>query len=172
MLIQRANKQFNVPVSVLCRRLSIPRASFYRTGRKEDSELLEAIKSIASKHTAWGYRLIWAELQKQGIRVNHKKVYRIYSFLNLQKPPVVSAERSIPSPHSPLRLQRQSFQGMYGQETSCMTKSPLGRDTGYSMCWMYSPEEALTFRGVMTFRGVRSCLLLFLNGRISRWQDH
>jgi len=46
MLIQRAKEQFNVPVSVLCRRFDMPRASFYRTGRKEDSDLLEVIKSV------------------------------------------------------------------------------------------------------------------------------
>ncbi len=110
MLIQRANKQFNVPVAVLCRRFDIPRASFYRTGRKEDSELLEAIKSIASKHTAWGYRLIWAELQNQDIRVNHKKVYRIYRFLNLQKPPVVSGKKHS-KPTQPFEATEAEFPG-------------------------------------------------------------
>jgi len=110
MLIKEANSQFNVPVSVLCRRFDIPRASFYRNGRKEDSELLETIKSIASKHTAWGYRMIWAELKKQDIRVNHKKVYRIYRFLSLQKSPVVSG-RKHSRPTQPFEATKAAFPG-------------------------------------------------------------
>lgn len=110
MLIQRAKEQFNVPVSVLCRRFDMPRASFYRTGRKEDSDLLEVIKSVASKHTAWGYRLIWAELQKKGIRVNHKRVYRIYRLLNLQKPPVTSG-RKHSKPTQPFEATEAEFPG-------------------------------------------------------------
>jgi len=86
MLIHQLHTQHNVPVTVLCRRFSTSQGhTFYRTGRKDDSELLEAIKDIASKHSAWGYRLIWAELRKQGIRVNHKKVYRVYCCINLQE---------------------------------------------------------------------------------------
>ena len=110
MLIKEANTQFNVPVSVLCRRFNLPRASFYRTGRKDDSELLEAIKDIASKHSAWGYRLIWAELQKQGIRVNHKKVYRVYCCINLQKPAVVSG-RKHSRPTQPFKATEAEFPG-------------------------------------------------------------
>jgi putative transposase len=93
MLIHQLHSLYNLPVTVLCRRFNLPRASFYRTDRKDDSELLKTIKDIASKHTAWGYRLIWAELRKQGIRVNHKKVYRIYCSINLQRPSVVSGKK-------------------------------------------------------------------------------
>jgi len=93
MLIGQIHKQFNIPVTVLCNRFDIPRASFYRTSRKDDTELIEAIKDIAAKHTAWGYRLVWAELRKHGIRVNHKKVYRVYRLLNLQKPQVASGKK-------------------------------------------------------------------------------
>jgi len=93
VLIHQLHTQFNIPITVLCRRFNIPRASFYRTDRRDDPELLETIKDIASKHTAWGYRLIWAELRKQGIIVNHKKVYRVYCLLNLQKSQVVSRKK-------------------------------------------------------------------------------
>ena len=58
MVIEELHKHFNVPVTVLCRRFNIPRTSFYRKITKDDSELLEAIKDIAFKHSAWGYRLI------------------------------------------------------------------------------------------------------------------
>jgi len=93
MLIGEIHNRFDVPVALLCRRFQLPRASFYRKNTKDDSQLLEVIKNIAFKHTAWGYRLIWAEIRKQDIIVNHKKVYRIYCLLNLQKPPMVSGKK-------------------------------------------------------------------------------
>jgi len=37
--------------------------------------------------------MIWAELRAQGIKVNHKKVYRLYCCAGLQKPPVVSGRK-------------------------------------------------------------------------------
>lgn len=93
MVVAQIHKQFHVPVSVLCGRFNLPRASFYRQSTKDDRELAEKIKAIAFRHPAWGYRMIMAELHKQGIRVNHKRVYRIYCGANLQKPPLVSRKK-------------------------------------------------------------------------------
>ncbi|RMG71553.1 MAG: transposase, partial [Nitrospirae bacterium] len=86
MLIKEIHKNFGVSISVLCRRFSLPRATFYRQSKKDDSELRQIIQKIAEDKPAWGYRMIWAELRKQGIKVNHKRVYRVYSALELQKP--------------------------------------------------------------------------------------
>jgi len=110
MLIQQLNTQFNVPVAVLCRRFSIPRASFYHKTTRDDSELLDAIKKIASDHSAWGYRLIWAELRGQGIKVNHKKVYRLYCSVNLQKPAIVSGKKHS-KPTQPFEATEAAFPG-------------------------------------------------------------
>lgn len=100
MLFAQIHKQFHVPVATLCRRFNLPRASFYRQSTKDDKKLTEKIKAIAFHHLgiesyrpAWGYRMIRAELSKKGIRVNQKKVYRIYFAANLQKPPLVSKKK-------------------------------------------------------------------------------
>lgn len=93
MFIRQTNKQFNVTVSALCRRFNMPRASIYRNTTRDNKELSEKIKAIAFQHPAWGYRMIMAELHKQGIRVNHKKVYRIYCCANLKKPPLASRKK-------------------------------------------------------------------------------
>jgi len=100
MIMEQIRKQFPIPIAVLCRRLELPRAFFYRRSTKDDSELAEKIKAIAFEHPAWGYRMIMAELHKlgiesfrQGSRVNHKKIYRIYCRANLQKPPLVSKKK-------------------------------------------------------------------------------
>ncbi len=93
MLVREINKQFKVPLKVLCKRFGIARASVYRNGKDKDTELKERIIAIASRYTAWGYRMILAELKKQGFRINHKKLYRLYRSLRLQKPPVISRKR-------------------------------------------------------------------------------
>lgn len=89
MIISQLHEQFNIPVTLLCRRFNFPRASFYRPIARDDTALLEKIKDIAFKHPAWGYRMIWAELRNQALRVNHKKVFRLYRCVNLQKPALV-----------------------------------------------------------------------------------
>ncbi|MFN3740990.1 MAG: IS3 family transposase [Thermodesulfovibrionales bacterium] len=93
MLMVQIHNQFSLPISMLCKRFELPRASFYRHSRKDDSELSERIKTIAMKHPAWGYRLIMAELHKQGFKVNHKRVYRICCSENLQKPALRSNKK-------------------------------------------------------------------------------
>lgn len=110
MLIHQAHTQFKVPVSVLCRRFSIPRVSFYRQCTEDDHELLDRIKHIAFKHTSWGYRMIWAELRIQGVRVNHKRVYRLYCCINLQKPAMVSGKKHS-KPTKPFEATKAEFPG-------------------------------------------------------------
>ena len=110
MVIHQAHREFKIPVAVLSRRFDIPRTAFYRQCRRDDPELLEKIKDIAFKHTAWGYRMIWAELRKHGIRVNHKKVYRLYCCINLQKPPVVSGKKHS-KPTEPFETTKAEFPG-------------------------------------------------------------
>ncbi len=93
MLIKQIHTKFHLPLATLCRRFGLPRASFYRQSTKDDRELTEKIKAIAFQHPAWGYRMIMAELHKQGIRANHKKIYRISCGANLQKPPLISKKK-------------------------------------------------------------------------------
>ena len=51
----------------------------YEARKDDDAELREEIKSIAYERRRFGYRRIHARLRKNGRKVNHKKVYRIYS---------------------------------------------------------------------------------------------
>lgn len=85
MLIHQAHTQFKVPVSVLCRRFGIPRASFYRQSEEKDHELLDRIKHIAFKHPSWGYRMILAELRIQGVRVKSQKALQALHFCEFSK---------------------------------------------------------------------------------------
>ena len=58
---------------------------YYRPkGKKSpDIELAEAIEKIALDYPSYGYRRITAELHRQGLKVNHKRVLRLMKDKNL-----------------------------------------------------------------------------------------
>ena len=49
-----------------------------------DAELLQKIKEIRAEHKDYGYRRLWAELRRQGIDVNKKRVQRIVQKYGMQ----------------------------------------------------------------------------------------
>ncbi|MCD6426891.1 MAG: IS3 family transposase [Caldisericaceae bacterium] len=48
--------------------------------------LMKRINELALKYPFYGYGRIYALLRKEGMLVNHKRVYRLYKELNLQRP--------------------------------------------------------------------------------------
>lgn len=59
--------------------MSIPRSSYYYTPNAPDADgvLADRIEQIAGKYEKYGYRRMTAQLHREGISVNHKKVSRI-----------------------------------------------------------------------------------------------
>ncbi|MEO1922950.1 MAG: IS3 family transposase [Nautiliaceae bacterium] len=74
-------------VKTACELFEIPRSSFYfflsRGENTKDLELIEKIKKIAYDHSGIGCRKITYILRREGWKVNHKKVYRLYKELDL-----------------------------------------------------------------------------------------
>jgi putative transposase len=56
----------------------------YRSRKSDDTKLVERIKAIAFEKRRYGYRRIHTMLKREGIAVNHKKVYRLYSACGLK----------------------------------------------------------------------------------------
>lgn len=56
----------------------------YKSVRAEQAWLRKRIREIAETHTRYGYRKILAILRREGWRVNHKRVYRLYREETLQ----------------------------------------------------------------------------------------
>jgi putative transposase len=50
----------------------------YRSRSPGETELTERIKAIAYERRRFGYRRVHQLLRREGIKVNHKKVYRLY----------------------------------------------------------------------------------------------
>lgn len=58
----------------------------YRQRRKPENKLIKQIRQLAVKHPRFGYRRIWALLRRDGIKVNVKKVYRLWKAEKLSLP--------------------------------------------------------------------------------------
>lgn len=87
-------KEFGLPARIICEGFSISRAKLYRLLVPSKADPLSStMAAIAYEHPEYGYRRIHVLLKREGIKVNHKKVYRIYSRLSLQKP--VKASRKL-----------------------------------------------------------------------------
>ena len=86
--LQEHYRARGLPLRCLARRLGVSRSSLYYRGRREgrDAEVSQQIQQVALAHPAWGYRSIGRVLERQGMRVNLKRVYRLYRGLKLQKP--------------------------------------------------------------------------------------
>ena len=68
-----------------CRLVNLNRSTYrYKKKRKEDIKLKETIRNLAYKWQSYGYRRLQVLLKKEGIKINHKKFYRLYKELNLQ----------------------------------------------------------------------------------------
>lgn len=60
--------------------MNISRSKHYYKSKKDakkDSAILDKIKAVATDFPSYGYRRITASLRREGMVVNHKKVYRI-----------------------------------------------------------------------------------------------
>jgi putative transposase len=84
-LIHELVHDFGVPVSRACKMISLPRSQFYYNSSKNDSEVIEALQNLAFKHPSYGFRKLFAYIRRAGKHWNHKKVYRVYKLLKLNK---------------------------------------------------------------------------------------
>jgi transposase InsO family protein len=71
-----------------CRAAQVSRAGFYRffdeqAPRQAETELRDRIQRVALENRFYGYRRVAAELRRQGIIVNHKRVLRVMREDNL-----------------------------------------------------------------------------------------
>jgi putative transposase len=74
-----------------CRVLNLQRSSYrYQSVADEQAALRIRIRDLAAARVSYGYRRIHVLLQREGWRVNHKRVYRLYrqeGLLMRPKPP-------------------------------------------------------------------------------------
>ena len=62
-----------------CRYTGFARATQrYRSTRTGDAELRERLQTLAILRPRWGYRLLYRLHRREGLRVNRKRVQRVY----------------------------------------------------------------------------------------------
>jgi len=76
---------YNLPVARACKLTGLVRSNYYYKSSKDDSDVMAALQALADKHAAYGFRKLFALLKRDGKTWNHKKVYRIYKLLKLNK---------------------------------------------------------------------------------------
>jgi len=74
-----------VAVSRACKLISLPRSQFYYCSKRDDSEVIDALQELAFRHPSYGFRKLFAYLRRSGKPWNHKRVYRVYKLLKLNK---------------------------------------------------------------------------------------
>lgn len=72
-------------MSRACKLVSLPRSQFYYNPVKDDAEVIQALQDLAFAHPSYGFRKLFAYIRRSGKAWNHKKVYRVYKLLKLNK---------------------------------------------------------------------------------------
>jgi putative transposase len=66
----------------------------YRSRPRQDAELVTKLQAIAKKYPRFGYRRALVMLRRQGLKVNHKRVRRLWVQAGLSLPPRRTKKRS------------------------------------------------------------------------------
>jgi putative transposase len=82
--VQRLVEEFSASQRHACELLEIPRSSCRYVSRRDDTELRERLMELARAKPRFGYRRLSILLQREGRRVNHKRVQRVYRAAGLQ----------------------------------------------------------------------------------------
>ncbi len=77
--MQQLQVGFQVSERRACRVLNMPRATLrYRSQAQDQTALRMRLRDLAAVRVRYGYRRLHVLLQREGWRVNHKRVYRLY----------------------------------------------------------------------------------------------
>ena len=52
---------------------------------KDDQEVIDSLQDLAFAHPSYGFRKLFAYIRRSGKKWNHKRVYRVYKLLKLNK---------------------------------------------------------------------------------------
>jgi putative transposase len=80
--------EHQLPVQHACRLVRLSRAAWYRPPRPplvRDAAVIEALMAIVAQHHSWGFWKCYARLRFIGQPWNHKRVYRVYCALRLNR---------------------------------------------------------------------------------------
>jgi len=65
--------------------MGLAKSQYYYQSKKDDSEVIAALKQLTEQHPTYGFRKLFAYIRRSGHSWNHKRVYRVYRLLKLNK---------------------------------------------------------------------------------------
>ncbi len=81
-----------------CRVMGLSRSVYrYQPDATRDDAVIAALQAAVERYPAYGFSKLFKVLRRQGCRWNHKRVYRVYCLLNLNKRR--RGKRRLPSRH-------------------------------------------------------------------------
>ena len=84
-LTEEIVKEYQTSVSRACKMMRLPKSQYYYHSRKDDKEVIKELQQLAEQHPSYGFRKLFAYVRRAGHSWNHKKVYRVYRLLKLNK---------------------------------------------------------------------------------------
>lgn len=76
--------EHELSVRQACKAVELPRSTFsYEFAIKEDSQIISSLKELVENHPAIGFWKCYHRLRRQGHTWNHKRVYRVYTQMQL-----------------------------------------------------------------------------------------
>jgi len=76
-------EEHHISITRACDLMEIYRSYYYYKEKRDDTEVIDAIRSVAVYGE--GFQKIYMRLRKQGKSWNHKKVYRVYKLIHYEK---------------------------------------------------------------------------------------
>lgn len=115
-LARRLREATGLPTSTITRFLDIPRSTYYyhlaREGRDRDGSVRGPVREAFERCGRRGYRAVWAQLRREGVRVSEKVVRRVMRELGL----------------SPRRRARRRWSSYAGEASPAPPNLPLRPD--------------------------------------------
>lgn len=97
-------EKHSVSVRQACKCMGISKSVFlYKAKEKDDKQLIDNLNKLVDKHPSIGFWMSYHRLRTEGFKWNHKRVYRVYTAMNLNIRR--RAKRRLPS-----RAKQQLFQ--------------------------------------------------------------
>ena len=91
------------PIQVICDVIGYSRSRYYYQPRTEKERAEEALKKaiadVAGRYPTYGYRRITKQLQREGWRVNHKRISRLMREMGLLAKRKIRTKRTTNSVH-------------------------------------------------------------------------
>ena len=80
MRVEHIVNNFELSVRRACQEVNISRTSYYYKPTQQNNDYIEEqLLELAVKHKKYGYRKLYQKLRQKGVKVNHKKVRRLYN---------------------------------------------------------------------------------------------